>query len=85
MAKTQNRKSDSAATIGFEANFGREHADTFRRDLHPELRADYVLANGRMSAHQSGEGEIRKSLIEAGLADGMVALPGQIFAKFGMN
>ena len=24
---------------------GPEHADTFRRDLHPDLRADYVLAN----------------------------------------
>jgi hypothetical protein len=28
-----------------EADFGPEHADTFRRDLHPDLRADYVLAN----------------------------------------
>ena len=26
-------------------DFGPEHADTFRRDLHPDLRADYVLAN----------------------------------------
>jgi type I restriction enzyme M protein len=30
---------------GIESDFGREHADTFRRDLHPDLRADYVLAN----------------------------------------
>ena len=30
---------------GIEADFGPEHADTFRRDLHPDLRADYVLAN----------------------------------------
>ena len=28
-----------------EADFGAEQADTFRRDLHPDLRADYVLAN----------------------------------------
>jgi len=28
-----------------EADFGPEHADTFRRDLHPDLRADFVLAN----------------------------------------
>ena len=28
-----------------EADFGPEQADTFRRDLHPDLRADYVLAN----------------------------------------
>ena len=24
---------------------GPEHADSFRRDLHPDLKADYVLAN----------------------------------------
>jgi len=33
------------AIRGFSADFGEEHADTFRRDLHPDLRADYVLAN----------------------------------------
>ena len=33
------------ALRGIEADFGPEHADTFRRDLHPALRADYVLAN----------------------------------------
>ena len=33
------------AIRGFSADFGPEHADTFRRDLHPDLRADYVLAN----------------------------------------
>jgi len=33
------------ALRGIEADFGAEHADTFRRDLHPDLRADYVLAN----------------------------------------
>jgi len=32
-----------------------------------------------MSANQSGEGEIRKSLIENDLVDCMVALPGQLF------
>ena len=32
-----------------------------------------------MSSQQSGEGEIRKSLIEADLVDCMVALPGQLF------
>ncbi len=118
------------ALRGIEADFGPEHADTFRRDLHPDLRADYVLANppfndsdwfrkdddvrwqfgvppkgnanfawvqhlihhlaphgmagfvlanGSMSSNQSGEGEIRKSLIEADLVDCMVALPGQLF------
>ncbi len=118
------------ALRGIEADFGPEHADTFRRDLHPDLRADYVLANppfndsdwfrkdddvrwkygvppkgnanfawvqhfihhlaphgtagfvlanGSMSSNQSGEGDIRKALIEADLVDCMVALPGQLF------
>ena len=118
------------ALRGIEADFGPEHADTFRRDLHPDLRADFVianppfndsdwhrkdddvrwqygvppkgnanfawvqhfihhlapngmagfvLANGSMSSNQSGEGEIRKALIEVDLVDCMVALPGQLF------
>ena len=118
------------ALRGIEADFGPEHADTFRRPLHPDLRADFVLANppfndsdwfrkdddvrwqygvppkgnanfawvqhfihhlspsgmagfvlanGSMSSNQSGEGEIRKALIEADLVDCMVALPGQLF------
>lgn len=118
------------AIRGFSADFGPEHADTFRRDLHPDLRADYVLANppfndsdwfrkdddvrwqfgippmgnanfawvqhfihhlapagfagfvlanGSMSSNQSGEGDIRRALIEADLVDCMVALPGQLF------
>ena len=109
-----------------------EHGDSFRNDRHPDLRADYilanppfnvsdwggeqlrddkrwehgvpptgnanfawvqhflyhlaprgiagfVLANGSMSSNQSGEGEIRKSIIEAGLVDCIIALPGQLF------
>ena len=41
--------------------------------------AGFVLANGSMSANQSGEGTIRQALIEADLVDCMVALPGQLF------
>ena len=118
------------AIRGIEADFGLEQADTFRRDLHPDRRADYVLANppfndsdwfrkdddvrwqfgvppkgnanfawvqhfihhlapqgmagfvlanGSMSSNQSGEGDIRRALIEADLVDCMVALPGQLF------
>ena len=118
------------ALRGIEADFGPEHADTFKRDLHPDLRADYVLANppfndsdwfrkdddvrwlygtppkgnanfawvqhfihhlaphgmagfvlanGSMSSNQSGEGDIRRALIEADLVDCMVAMPGQLF------
>ncbi|MCX6853791.1 MAG: N-6 DNA methylase, partial [Verrucomicrobia bacterium] len=37
------------------------------------------LANGSMSSNQSGEGDIRRALIEADLVDCMVALPGQLF------
>ena len=47
--------------------------------LSPRGFAGFVLANGSMSSNTSGEGEIRKSLIEADLVDCMVALPGQLF------
>ena len=120
------------AIRGIEGNLGQEHADSFHHDLHPDLKADYVLANppfndsdwrgellkddrrwqfgappasnanyawvqhfiyhlapgglagfvlanGSMSSGQSGEGEIRKAIIEADLVDCMVALPGQLF------
>ena len=33
------------AIRGIEADIGKEHADTFRSVQHPDLRADYVLAN----------------------------------------
>jgi type I restriction enzyme M protein len=41
--------------------------------------AGFVLANGSMSSNQSGEGDIRRAIIEADLVDCMVALPGQLF------
>ena len=47
--------------------------------LAPAGTAGFVLANGSMSSSQSGEGGIRKSLIEADRVDCMVALPGQLF------
>ncbi len=47
--------------------------------LAPGGLAGFVLANGSMSSNQSGEGEIRKSLVEADVVDCMVALPGQLF------
>lgn len=118
------------AIRGIDGNI--KHGDTFRNDQHPDLKADYiianppfnisdwggeqlkedkrwqfgpppagnanyawvqhmihklsptgtagfVLANGSMSSNQSGEGEIRKKIIEADLVDCMVALPGQLF------
>ncbi len=47
--------------------------------LAPTGVAGFVLANGSMSSNQSGEGEIRKNMVEADLVDCMVALPGQLF------
>ena len=47
--------------------------------LAPSGMAGFVLANGSMSSTQSGEGEIRKNLVNADLVDCMVALPTQLF------
>jgi len=47
--------------------------------LAPTGIAGFVLANGSMTSNQSGEGEIRKTLIEADLVDCMIVLPGQLF------
>ena len=51
----------------------------FIHHLAPHGMAGFVLANGSMSSNQSGEGEIRKAIVEADLVDCMVALPGQLF------
>lgn len=119
---------------GMDFNFGKQHADSFTNDQHPDLRADFVmanppfnlkdwwhatlendarwqygtppqgnanfawlqhmlhhlapigsmallLANGSMSSQSSGEGDIRKNLIEADLVECMVALPSQLFTN----
>jgi len=119
---------------GIDFNFGKEPASTYTHDQHPDLRADFVmanppfnmkewdtgvddhdprwvygkppsgnanfawmqhmlyhlapngsmgllLANGSMSSNTSGEGEIRKALIEHDLVECMVALPGQLFTN----
>ena len=47
--------------------------------LAPFGTAGVVLANGSMSSNQSGEGDIRKAMVEADAVDCMVALPGQLF------
>ncbi len=51
----------------------------FIHHLAPTGTAGFVLANGSMSSNQSGEGEIRKAIVEADLVDCMVAMPGQLF------
>ena len=47
--------------------------------LAPSGTAGVVLANGSMSTATSGEGGIRRALIEADAVDSMIALPGQLF------
>ena len=51
----------------------------FLHHLAPRGIAGFVLANGSMSSNQSGEGTIRKNIVEANLVDCIVALPGQLF------
>ncbi len=51
----------------------------FISHLAPNGIAGFVMANGSLSSNQSGEGDIRKNIIEADLVDCIVALPGQLF------
>ena len=120
------------AIRGIDADLGKYQADTFFNDLHPTLKADFimanppfnlsnwgqdkllddvrwkygtppagnanyawiqhmihhlsprgkiglVLANGALSTQSSGEGEIRKRIIEDDLIEGIVAMPTQLF------
>ncbi len=120
------------AIRGIDADLGPYQADTFFNDLHPTLKADFimanppfnlsnwgqeklkddkrwkygvppagnanyawiqhmiyhlapngklglVLANGALSTQSSGEGEIRKRIIEDDLVEGIVAMPTQLF------
>lgn len=47
--------------------------------LSPSGQAGVVLAKGALTSKTSGEGEIRKALIEAGLIDCIVNLPAKLF------
>lgn len=47
--------------------------------LAPNGKIGLVLANGALSSQSSGEGEIRKNIIEADLVEGIVAMPTQLF------
>lgn len=120
------------AIRGIDADFGAYNADTFTNDLHPTLKADFilanppfnyhpwgqkalkddkrwryglppsgnanyawiqhmihhlapngkiglVLANGALSSQTSGEGEIRRKIIEDDLVEAIVAMPTQLF------
>jgi len=56
----------------------------FIHHLSPKGVAGFVLANGSMSSQSSGEGEIRKKIVEADLVDAIVTLPGQLFFNTGI-
>lgn len=47
--------------------------------LAPNGKIGLVLANGALTTQSSGEGEIRKNIIEADMVEGIVAMPTQLF------
>jgi len=51
----------------------------FLHHLAPHGTAGFVLANGSLTSNTSGEGEIRRAIIEHDLVDCVIALPGQLF------
>ncbi len=72
-----NKRWEYGVPLVGNANFA--WVQHFLYHLAPHGTAEFVLANGSMSSNQSGEGGIRKNLIEADLVDCIVALPGQLF------
>ena len=51
----------------------------FVHHLAPNGVAGFVLANGSLSSQTSGEGDIRKTLVEGDLIDCVISLPSQLF------
>jgi type I restriction enzyme M protein len=76
LLRTDARWRYGAPPVG-NANFA--WVQHFIHHLAPSGIAGFVLANGSMSSNTSGEGEIRKNIIEADIVDCMVALPSQLF------
>jgi type I restriction enzyme M protein len=64
------------------ANFGWMQHMIFH--LAPKGVMAMVLANGSLSSNTSGEGEIRKKIVDADLVDCIVALPKQLFYNTGI-
>jgi len=56
----------------------------FLHHLAPHGTAGFVLANGSLTSNTSGEGDIRKAIIEADMVDCIIALPGQLFYTTGI-
>jgi type I restriction enzyme M protein len=48
------------AIRGIDANLGPEHGDSFHRDLHPDLKADYILANPPFNSSDWGGERLRQ-------------------------
>jgi type I restriction enzyme M protein len=51
----------------------------FIHHLAPDGRAGFVMANGSLTANQSGEGTIREAIVRNDIVDCIVACPGQLF------
>ena len=52
--------------------------------LKPTGIAGFVLANGSLSSNSSGEGDIRKNIVEEDLIDCIVAMPDKLFYNTGI-
>lgn len=52
--------------------------------LNSRGRIGMVLANGSLSSQSSGEGDIRRKIIEDDLVDGIVAMPAKLFYSTGI-
>ena len=52
--------------------------------LAPNGKIGLVLANGALTSNSSGEGDIRRKIIEADLVEGIIALPSQLFYSTGI-
>lgn len=50
------------AIRGIEANLGRKHADSFHDDQHPDLRADFILANPPFNISDWGAERLEKDV-----------------------
>ena len=50
------------AIRGIDADFGQYHADTFTNDLHPQLKADFILANPPFNYHPWGQDKLKEDL-----------------------
>ena len=56
----------------------------FIHHLKPTGTTGFVMSNGSMSSQSSGEGEIRKNIVNADLVDCIVTLPSQLFFNTGI-